>query len=601
MQRYANLQDTNFSKDVKIVSTGDARALQQDGVLKFLLPSSPDTVVAVATQIIDDDRVGFTWNGQLLNELGYVSFNYKDGITSGFMFKDMDYYDLIPADSTKQFLVLRSQKGAGCGVPPTINTTPNITTDPNEDYCERINEYNTCPAVISVLMIVTPEAKTLVEDTYGDLGAHIRNKEAQVNMAFQNSDIPNKSIRVEYMVKDGFTSLQASTVLLDLESWSSPERETYQADLVVLLCDYFKLGAAGVANTPFFPDPDLAFAIVEVKRGDGVGSFPHEIGHLFGCRHNWPIDWWGDDGTFICAHGYRYTETFVIPGEQEGVAQDYRTIVTVPGPGNHFYRTIDGIKYEVKETWMPHYSNPDVSYQFPNGMVPTGRGNGYITDNAEQIRRNGCEVAGYRPGQELAVFPSFSPTGCQMGNPITFTANIIEPDEGTPGVEPYTVTWRWNKTGIFNSSGNNSTFLGEGNPFTIAAHPACPIYWVQCKVVSDDQVTITRIFRVVRGPVCNCYGTPPGGGDDRSLADTPSADARLYPNPVEAGSFVQAPVGALWFELTDPKGRVVASGTLSTDALLPIPTTLSAGLYFVRLRMADGTSQIHKLFTLKSN
>jgi hypothetical protein len=340
MLRYTNLQDTNFSKDVKIVATGDVRTLQHDGVLKFLFPGSPDTVVAVAIQIEDNDRVGFTWNGQLLNE---------------------------------------------------------------------------------------------------------------------------------------------------------------------------------------------------------------------------------------------------------------------PGPADKFYRTIDGIKYDVTETWIPHYSNPDIYYQFLNGSIRTGRPNIHITDNAAQIRRNGCEIAGYRPGQELAVFPTFSPTGCQMGNPITFTANIIEPDEDTPGIGPYTVTWRWNKTGIFNSSGSNSTALGTGNPITITEHPACPTYWVQCKVVSADQVTITRVFRVVRGPICNCYGPPPGDGDDRSVSSISSETSRLYPNPVEAGSFVQVPPHSVWFELTDPKGMVAASGTVSSEGSLQIPAILSAGLYFVRLRMVDGTSQVHKLFTLKPN
>jgi len=600
MLRYVNLQDTNYSKDVKIVAVGDVRTLQQDGVLKFLFPGSLDTVVAVATQIEDNDRVGFTWNGQLLNELGYVSFNYKDGITSGFMFKGMDYYDLIPADSTKQFLVQRSQKGAGCGVPPTINTLPDITTDPG-DLCEPNNYYNTCPAVISVLVIVTPEAESLVQATYGDLGAYIRNKESQVNMAFQNSDIPNKSIRVEYIVKANPPLLDGDVDLDEVQAWSLVERETFSADLVVLLCDQYLPTAAGIAQAPFIPDPDQAFAIVEVKRGDGVGSFPHEIGHLFGCRHNWTVDWWGNDNTLICAHGYRHILSAALPGAQEGIAQDYRTLVTVPGPANKFYRTIDGIKYEVTETWTPHYSNPDVYYQFLNGSIRTGRPNIHITDNAEQIRRNGCAMSAYRPGQELAVFPIFSPAGCQMGNPITFTALIVEPDEDTRGKGPYTFTWRWNKTGIFHSSGNNSTPLGTGSPLTITEHPACPTYWVQCKVVSADQVTITKVFRVVRGPICNCYGPPPGDGDDRSLSGTSSEMTRLYPNPVEAGSFVQVPAQSFWFELTDPKGVVAASGTFGSEASFQVPDALAAGLYFVRLRMADGTSQVHKLFTLKSH
>ncbi|HNG88803.1 MAG TPA: T9SS type A sorting domain-containing protein [Saprospiraceae bacterium] len=593
--RYAALLDTHFSKDVTIVSMGDVRDYQEDGILKFFWPGSTDTVVAEAIQIEDDSRVGFTWNAKFVNEPGYLSLNYKNGRTTGFMFKGTDFYELIPAENGKQFLVKRDKSGAGCGVEPEVTTPPNLTEEPGPN-CPYEDSYNTCPAVISVLVIVTPQAATLINDTYGSLDDYIRGKEALINMALQNSDIPNKSVRLTHIIKGGFTGLQDPSVLPLLRTWASPDRDEYRADLVILLCDVFKPTAAGVANSPFNPDPEKAFAVVEVSAGDKVGAFPHEFGHLFGCRHNWTYNG-GDDDTHICAHGYRHTllhPPVPDPGEI-GTGESYRTLVSKPEFNDATFILFDeGNAYEVTTAWIPHFSNPDVHY---GGWIPTGVGTGYVADNAEQIRRNGCGVAAYRGGEELAVFPSFLPYGCQHNTPITFTANIVEPDAGIPGVGPYTVTWRWNKTGIFHTSGNNSTLMGTGTSVTIPEHPECPSYWVQCKVVSSDGVTISKVLKVVRGIICDCYDPAPG--DDRNSAL--GAVTSLYPNPIQAGEVLNLPHPYSWLSITDTHGRSIYEAS-SMSQVWQVPLSLPAGLYFVRVGHADDpVAEVHKLFIINTH
>lgn len=592
--RYTALLDTNFSQEVTIVSMGDVRDFQQDGILKFFWPGSTDTLVAEAIQIEDDSRVGFLWNAKFVNEPGYMSLNYKDDRTTGFMFKGTDFYELIPAENGKQFLVKREKSGAGCGVEPESSTPPNVT-DPPDPNCPYEESYNTCPALISVLVIVTPEAAALVESTYGNLNDYIRGKEALLNMALQNSDIPNKSVRLTYLIKGGFTGLQQPNVLELLRAWATPDRDEYRADLVFLLCDYFIPGAGGVADHPFSPNPEEAFAVVEVQRGEAVGAFPHEFGHLFGCRHNWTYNG-GNDDTYVCAHGYRHIIFYppVPEPEHTGVAESYRTLVSYPWFNDATIIIIDseGNEYEASQAWIPHYSNPDVQY---GGSIPTGVGTNYVADNAEQIRRNGCGIAAYRGGQELAVFPTFSPNGCQHNTPITFTANIVAPDAGIPGVGPYTVTWRWNKTGIFHTSGSNSTSMGTGLSVTIPEHPECPSYWVQCKVVSADGVTISRVFKVVRGVICDCY--TPAPGDDRGHTISLSGiQPALYPNPIQAGEMLNLPPQFSRMAITDAQGQTIFE-TASMLQVWQVPHDLPAGLYFIRFGgMRDGATDIHKLF-----
>lgn len=601
---YDWLQDTSFSTAVWIVSTADVRSLQQDGVLSFVMPGATDTLLADAIRITDDSLHGFIWSGQLLNDAGYVSFHYKDGKTFGFITKSDGFYDLIPATGGLQFLVRRSQGGdAGCGIPPELDSLSDITIEP-ADKCQYEPDYNTCPAVISVLIIATPQAATYVNDNLGGLANFVQHCEEQANMAFQNSDIPNKSIRIEFIEKSGFVFHEEEDIRLDLEelvTWSVSERAQYKADLVFLLCDTYHPTIGGVAFPVPFASEELGFAIFEAKRNDEAGIFVHELGHTFGCRHNWTRDL-GDDDTKICAHGYAHfalsPPSPLEPSGTHGTANVYRTIVTVPFPpvfGLH--DNINNIDYDVtSKGWILHYSNPDVAYS----NFQTGRATAHITDNAQQIRNIGCDIAGYIPTQELAAFPSFSPQGCHPNSSVTFSANIVEPEEELPGTAPYTVTWFWNTSGYFNAGNTNAQSMGTGSVLNLLEHPSCPRYWVKCVIQSSDGVIINRIFRVVLGGLdCDCPA-PISTEDHSNGFPFLKPSSALSPNPVEAGRSVSLPSGTIWYSLSDVNGKTIQSETLGEGTFLKVPSQTPAGLYFVQVRLDNTETKTYKLFILQS-
>ncbi len=314
--RYDALQDTEVNKSVKIVSTADVRAGQWSDTISFRLPGRSDTLLAEAMTITDDSLAGFIWSGKLLNAPGYISLLYRNNQTAGFVQIQEDFYELTPLDTTYQFLTERNNDELkGCAdtsstLPPPDSVGPS--------YCNlpvNYDSYNTCPALVSVLLVVTPQAKDWVLSHYGGsmdifalLGA------STVNIAFYNSDIPNKEIRVQWVdLEPSDTSMlsPSSNPNIDFDASILPNfldsyRDGNKTDIAVLLTNRGYDGIAG-AVTEIGPSSDKAFAVIEAPYFLSQYAFAHELGHLFGCRHNWPYDA-GNNSESICAHAKRWIE-----------------------------------------------------------------------------------------------------------------------------------------------------------------------------------------------------------------------------------------------------------------------------------------------------
>ncbi|MCC6461573.1 MAG: T9SS type A sorting domain-containing protein, partial [Saprospiraceae bacterium] len=604
--QYQALLDTTYSKSVKIVSVDDLRSTQSSGILVFQLPGSTDTLVAEANSVDENERVQFSWWGQLQNYQGYVYFNISDGLTSGYITKGKEFYEILPFDSLHQFFVQRNRAIGleGCGIAPDTNPPPD-STGPDPNQCDYDPDYNTCPALISVLVIADEGGQQFTQNIWGGLGFMVRLGEAMTNQAFYNSDIPNKEVRVSYILKNGFSFNPNFNFLLDLEelrTWSSAERAAHKADIVVLLTGEHYPTAGGIATLDGAPAPDKAFAIIEADDFISQAAFPHELGHLFGCRHNWSVNL-GNDNTEVCAHAFRHYTLGPPPHEWElPTASSWRTIVGVPIPDETYIEIGEDVYQWNEEGFIMHYSNPAVKYY----GTPTGRSTGYIANNAQQIRNTGCSVAEHFPSQELAAFIRYSPTGCSPNK--TFSVDIIEPETGLPGVPPYTVEWYWNRSGIFDYPDPSTALLGTGASISLTAHPACPQYWVKCIVRSSDWVTVSRIIKVNLGRDCECEVDAPPIPDDRGQALLEKNIMEVYPNPTADGRInvrLSGYTGPVRFELFDIHGRVVFSGAGSIEAGMPLPLglpTLPAGVYALRLLEAADIPFSHTIvLTPKSN
>lgn len=592
--RFQQVSDTAYSTDARIVSIADIRtSAQQNDTLHLILPGASDTIFVAATQVEENTQLGFLWAGKLLNHQGYFAYNRKENLTAGFLMCDGSLYEILPVDTNYQFFVKRSKLVApeGCGV-PGVTPPPGITLEP--PACPP--DYNTCPALVTVLVIVDEFAKAELENSWGGMGFFVKMGEIMVNIAFLNSDIPNKSIRTVFIEKSGFNFSfppDGTTDLEELRNWSSVERAANQADLVVLLTGE-KIPAGGVA---FGGDPasNKAYAIVEVNNFILEGAFAHELGHLFGCRHNWPATL-GDNEDSTCAHAYRRLAFLNLPPPSYSTINSWRTIVGVPlsiEPGALFQ--YEGQTYRWYENWILHYSNPDVDYY----GAPTGVTGANPANNARQIRNSACAVADYFPSQELAVFVTAT-SACDP--PVTFTASIIEPEAGLPGVGPYTVNWYWSATGIFDSQ--TSHYIGSGATIEVQL---CPSYWIRCTVVSSDGVVVNRIYKVQAPIECECELTPGGGSEGKpatsaaGLLPGDSGKLTIQPNPVRGSQVYvhsQTFSGRGDYQLLDLTGQVLASGQLhllpEIPASIPLPQAVT-GLLICRVILENGESYSHKL------
>ena len=391
--------------------------------------------------------------------------------------------------------------------------------------------YNTCPAMVHVLVLVTPEAaqwfgesfnNPFISALYVALGLY------SVDFAFFNSDIPNKNVRFTVLP---FSMTLTNDIIIDRNNLvinAQGLREQYEADLVVMLTDTRYGGFFGVVNCigPYY-DCGYSMTVAQFMLSPRY-TFAHEIGHLFGARHNRPYNG-GNDPADVCSHAWKFTD---------GNGNVQRTILasssaTNPsGPGGRIL----------------HYSNPVVQYV----NAPTGTPD---DDNAKTIRNAGCEVADYYESGEMMVGISGPSVSCDI-EWETFFADVIPANAGTPGQPPYSYQWRWNTTGVFTTS-NPGTYLGNGSSVTVGSL-ACPKFYLWLAVTSSDGVLATTIRRI---STKSCPGCP----QDQMLV-VPSGNflvskhVGIYPNPTTDKAVISFSVGKeslVRYTLSDIQGRVL--------------------------------------------
>jgi hypothetical protein len=502
-------------------------------------------------------------------------------------------------NTTYQFLVKRNNDQLkSCGMPDSISTPPDITIN----YCtypSGSSDYNTCPALVSVLLVVTDEAKDwILNNGFGSIDAYVLAAQATVNQAFYNSDIPSKEIRIQWIERDlsDFLSLDIDDDRQVLPALIGDDRETFKSDVAILLTKQGYEAAGAVTN--FGPSIDEAFAVIEAPYFLSQFSLAHELGHLFGCRHNWHYDY-GNDNANTCAHAKRFIPVpNPIQYEEINEVDTWATIVGVPPLSGVVYLVENefGFYYLkfVSDTRILHYSNPDVYV----GFESTGRDGGYIANNARYIRNEACTVADFFPTGELSVFVTY-PLASPCLTTNSFTAIVSQPESGIPGQPPYTIRWFWNTTGHF-SANSPGTFLGQGQNITISPYPACPVFWLKCEVTSSDGVRVSRIHKVRIG-LSECCSEEPEEKISALSESSASKIGELFPNPVAEG-FVNLTLEKdlntnANFQILDVSGRILSTGNIATDleGRLKIDVNnLNSGVYLLRLQLPSGETQNFK-------
>lgn len=529
----------------------------------------------------------YEWYGKNTRINAYVSLIKMQDRLVGFMRSDTEFWEIVPLKEDVSIIremdtsMMQSEQ---CGVDAMLEDYPLSERVSSTDLCNG----GGCSGTIDILVLVPPDVMAWYgtqSDNPWAAFVHMVNTFSLFNMALINSDIGGINPRYHVASFD-FTYTTPVDMQIDLNNLASTSgniRDEFRADLVVMLTsvDYPDTSgralASGVVDGEveyLAPHEDYAFAIVEVEPGLSLSVFPHEIGHLFGARHNRSSNVTcvgnsscGDDNE-TCAHGWRFNIENI--NGQDG--QD-RTIMA--------QLFIDHIN--VGAMRAPHFSNPNIQFEgFDTGTEDD--------NNATVIQSGACIVRNHRPSPELGVSMSGTGLWCRFNDdfPHSYSANVSQPASGFPGVPPYTYEWRYNTNGNFTPS-NPGSLLGTGSSLTISSVLACDQFFLRLNVTSSDGVTVstTRAINTWNCDDCNPFdffrtsgeSTPNGYNDNQTIAiqDSYLSDINdnylVSPNPFSSDVQIEKHKGKdSSFEVTifDITGKIVYQVINDSQSLLNI-------------------------------
>ncbi len=302
-------------------------------------------------------------------------------------------------------------------------------------------------------------------------------------------------------------------------------------------------------------------------------SYAHEVGHLFGARHNRSNNG-GNDNTGNCEHGWRFDDA-------NGIER--RTLLALLG--NTGQRLLQ-------------YSNPAIN---SNG-TPTGDED---NDNAHMIQNTSCALDGYRSDPGFKATMSGITHWCRPGHPstdppITFSAVITPATPGFPGTPPYSYEWRWNLSGIFNAA-NPGTLLGTGSSITLNEPLFCPSFFLRLRVTCADGVVSNSTLQI---NTSLCEASCDGAGKSNSLFEmnNEKLSFQIIPNPANtsfSASSAYLDAGKYQLQLVDAFGKIVDNRWLTITESTPSQQYYStehlpAGIYYLNW-VGNGSSQYQKI------
>ena len=182
---------------------------------------------------------------------------------------------------------------------PLINKK-NLQKDLNKDL---LYERGDDGSNIHVMVLYTPKAAEIT----GNINTLIQLAVDETNISYENSNI-NTRLNI---VHTHMVDYQEGNIVTDLDNLSSQHdgymdeihelRDQYCADIVVLIAALDNYCGISYLNA----DSEHAFCIVSNECATGYYSFAHEIGHLFGARHNPEHD--PKKLPYPYGHGYLHT------------------------------------------------------------------------------------------------------------------------------------------------------------------------------------------------------------------------------------------------------------------------------------------------------
>ncbi len=438
-----------------------------------------------------------------------------------------------------------------------------------------------CPAgPVRVLVFWTQAAINAMG--WNELQTRIDLVIAQTNDAFRNSGI---STRIEEAARMGIGIQERQfEVFRDVEALANRVdvqgiRDQFNADIVVMMTDgnYTDPRTGGRIfgqALNFGPSDPQAYAIVEAQEATASYTFAHELGHLFGARHQQnsiynPCDNIGrncGDDTEGDAHGYAFRTGWINQ-------QKWYTIM-----------------HQIRDNWAPrlYFSNPQVEVQ--NTTIGAWGQN----NNARQIEDATVAVAGFRPTTQGLRVGFSGPTYLPLYQSGDWEAVY------SCGTGPYSFEW------YFSWDGFNYYYVSDQETVSGSHYNCNETLFIRLVVRSADGQVAENHLGVSTDPCSSDPYRVASSGKETSVLPNEIALKEAYPNPFEKSTtiaFFLPESQAATLEVTDLNGRtvkVLAEGRQEAGWHQREfnSGSLSGGVYLYRLKTKNQT-QTKRLVILK--
>jgi Secretion system C-terminal sorting domain/Metallo-peptidase family M12B Reprolysin-like len=573
-RKLLKLANQKLTKDVRIIKIGKLKNIQNKGQISLKLPGINSVIKAEAVLVQYNNDNNFAWSANLTNKTGVVMIISKDEGIGGYIQCEGRSFMILPINKEKSILIEQVVETIkdGSDVCNDKDTKSLQTRALSVDYCSQTDGTN-CPAIIDVLVLITPDAQTYFATMdYWSAAFYPFFLEFFTNTALMNSGITNKQIRIQTAfynfsfsnnAQDDLNSMVANSGVINL-------RNQYKADLVVALKANQYYNSYGIAKTTASSPYDNAFSIVSATHAFGPRwTFAHELAHLLGCDHNLASNGGNANGG-SCQHGFRFVDN---------TGTEQRTIMALllePDQNQGKVRLLQ-------------YSNPNITL---NG-VPTGNTD---ANNTKVIRNSGCSIANYFPdATQMNVLINGPDDLCEYET-ITLTAYVTPPAPSfSSGQPPYQYDWYASSDGI-----SEDTYIGNGASIDVGNF-GYPYFWVILKVTSNDGTVVNKSKKIYTNPVrCLYYRNPIS--EISNAVKTSITGMVIAPNPTKGQfsiSFDLVKDEGISIDVKDIDGKSLKSiykgnltkGTHRTEADL---SNLPAGVYIISLQ-SESLKEVKKL------
>jgi len=346
--------------DVQIVRLAKPTLVEPNAML--LMDLGPDRRVEITVDRVKraEGRMRIDCSGPDARDAAVLSMT--DSATTGLIVTADGVYSVEPLGDGLQAVVRLDQSKFHRDEPPEFKQIEAEMARPLVERADPRPAADAPPITITVLVAYTPavEKQVLIQSL-------INGAVGLTNASYENSNV-NIELELVHTVEVDYT--ESGTFQGDLDFFRGENdpfmknvhklRNNHKADLCVLLVD--DKDACGLAGA-ILAKEDTAFAVVHYECAVKNLSFPHEIGHLQGARHDLNADR-TIDPRYPFNHGYLNPKG------------DWRTIMAYPTMEN--------------PNRIPYWSNPKVQY----GGAPMGTP--AMENNALMLNASALDLSRFR-------------------------------------------------------------------------------------------------------------------------------------------------------------------------------------------------------------